>query len=548
MVSTPDLAFTSHVGRDLLSSAGAFKNEAAAVWEYVVNSLQYVDQGVAPRVQVVVMPRKRIIEIHDNGSGMDYETLESFFTMHGENIERQRGRPGRGKFGTGKSAAFGIGKQFHIETRRNGKRNVIELFREDIENSSGGNVPVRHLVKDEPTQDANGTSITISEVFLKNVRTSIIIEYIERHLSTFRDKSPVVAINDHVCEYKEPDVVEEHVFKPTSKQAETLGDVTLTVKVARAPLDETDQGVRVTAGEGNLVGIEDCGISKKDYGSYVFGDIDVPAIETWNTPIQPYSDSRDLTLNVNHPVVVVLIGFLGSSLEQVRRGLVEKHKEAQKSEQARRLNAEASKIADILNNDFRGVQDRLNTVRSAASKSGPANSMFGSSGESGEEESAWVAGIDEPGHLERSNNQPNRTGAGEGRPNPDIAISGEQDREGQDSVSKAGGSGKKRKPKGGFIVDFEPLGPDADRSLYDGTSLRIIINLDHPVVKAAHAIAGSEDPAFRRLAYEIAFSEYAMALGYEMLGQDPEQPGDDLLYEVRSTLNRVSASAAALYR
>ena len=548
MNNTTDLAFTSHVGRDLLSSAGAFKNEAAAVWEYVVNSLQYVDTGMAPRVQVNVMPRKKIIEIHDNGSGMDRETLENFFTMHGENIERQRGRPGRGKFGTGKSAAFGIGNQFRIETRNNGIRNVIELFREDIENSSGGAIPLRHLVRDEPTQEANGTSIIVSDIFLKDVRTSTIIEYVERHLSTFRDKSPVVAINDHICEYKEPEVLEEHVFKPTSEQAETLGEVTLTVKVARAPLDELDQGVRVTAGEGNLVGIENCGVSKKEYGSYIYGDIDVPAIETWDTPIQPYGDSRDLTLNASHPVVVVLLGFLGSSLEQIRRGIARKHKEAQKSEQARRLNSEASKIAEILNKDFRGIQDRLTNVRAAASKSGPATSLFGSSGESGEEESAWVAGIDEPGDVVKCDSVPNKTGGGKGRSKPEIKVAGEQNPEGQDSVSKAGGTGSKRKPKGGFVVDFESLGPDADRSLYDGTTLRIIINLDFPVVKAAYAIAGAEDPAFRRLAYEIAFSEYAMALGYEMLGQDPEQPGDDLLYEVRSTLNRVSASAAGLYR
>ena len=46
----------------------------------------------------------------------------------------------------------------------------------------------------------------------------------------------------------------------------------------------------------------------------------------------------------------------------------------------------------------------------------------------------------------------------------------------------------------------------------------------------------ASDPAFRRLSYEIAFSEYAMALGYEMAKLDPEIPADDLLYEVRSSM------------
>ena len=47
MTAQPQLKVTSHVGRDLLASAASFKNEAVVVWEYVVNSLQYVDPGVS---------------------------------------------------------------------------------------------------------------------------------------------------------------------------------------------------------------------------------------------------------------------------------------------------------------------------------------------------------------------------------------------------------------------------------------------------------------------------------------------------------------------
>ncbi len=78
--------------------------------------------------------------------------------------------------------------------------------------------------------------------------------------------------------------------------------------------------------------------------------------------------------------------------------------------------------------------------------------------------------------------------------------------------------------------------------------MSILINLDHPVLSAALVDSSVEDPGVRRLSYEIAFSEYAMALGYELLKQDPNMPADDLLYEVRSSLNRVAVSAASLYR
>ncbi len=67
------------------------------------------------------------------------------------------------------------------------------------------------------------------------------------------------------------------------------------------------------------------------------------------------------------------------------------------------------------------------------------------------------------------------------------------------------------------------------------------------MIRNALRTGGVEDLNFRRLSYEIAFTEYSIALGYEMMEQDPDVPADDLLFEVRTTLNRVSASAAALY-
>ena len=78
--------------------------------------------------------------------------------------------------------------------------------------------------------------------------------------------------------------------------------------------------------------------------------------------------------------------------------------------------------------------------------------------------------------------------------------------------------------------------------------LTILINLDHPVLAAALQHSSVQDVTFRRLAYEIAFSEYAMALGYEALKDDPDLPGAGLLYDVRATLNRVSRAAAQLYQ
>src|SRR2546429_3476326 len=79
MSGPTSIKVTSDVRRDLLASAAAFTNEAAVVWEYVANSLQYIDRGVSPRVQVVIKPRLHQIEVSDNGAGMDENDLGRFF-------------------------------------------------------------------------------------------------------------------------------------------------------------------------------------------------------------------------------------------------------------------------------------------------------------------------------------------------------------------------------------------------------------------------------------------------------------------------------------
>jgi len=525
-----------------------FKNDAAVIWEYVVNSLQYVERGTAPRVQVMVKPRLREIDVSDNGRGMSADELQHYFRMHGENLDRRRGRIGRGKFGTGKSAAFGIAKKFRVDTRKDGLRNVVELTRDTIDRSSGDEIPLSWMVRNEVTPLPSGTSVTISEIMLPRISTPAIIEYIERHLQAFRALGAEVAVNDHVCEYREPAVAESFAFRPTSQQAAVLGDVELRIKVAQAPLPETDLGVAITAGAGNLVAIERAGIERKEFGNYLFGDVDVPNLETADTALEAYDSSRSLSLNPAHPVSVALIPFIGSKLEEVRLRLVQRQREARKSEQARRLAQEADRIAEILNRDFETVRQRLSDIRAASSARGTAGSTFGSSQEAGTDPGEWVEGFQTPGDIEKTRTA-NKGNGGKNRKPPNIAAAGSPSADGRNAVDPAGGGdGDRRKPRGGLRVDYRNLGSDEPRSFYDPPSFAILINLDHPVVAAALSDGGVEEPAFRRLSYEIAFSEYAMALGYEMAQRDPDIPADDLLYEVRSSLNRVSVAAAALYR
>lgn len=544
------LKVTSHVGRDLLASAASFKNEAAVVWEYVVNSLQYVDQGVSPRVQITTLPGGGGIEIADNGSGMNTADLNTFFQMHGENRERLAGRGGRGKFGTGKSAAFGIANTLRVDTIKDRKRNVVSLTRKMIEESGGKEIPVDWEVKDEAVDEPNGTIISITDLNVDRIKQASIIEYVERHLQAFRASAPAVAIDNHVCTYREPETESTFTFAPSGSQHSMLGDVVLTIKVGRAPLPQAEQGITITAGPGNLVAIERAGIDGKEFGNYLFGDIDCRALESHSSPIEPYDPTRSLQLNPRHPVGAVLLGFIGSRLEEVRQSLVRKSKEARKTEQARRLALEADKIAEILNNDFRKISERLHEIRAASSRRGAAQAHFGSRAtDEGVDE--YVKGVQTPGIIiKKPRKEPNPNPNPNPNPEPpNVQVRGAPDPAGDNAVEPVGGSeGQRRRPQGGFRVEYKNLGNPAERSVYDRATLTILINLNHPVVAAALGDGNVEDMTFRRLSYEIAFSEYAMGLGYEISDKDPNIAADDLLYDVRSTLHRISTSAVALYR
>ena len=250
------LAVKSHVGRDLLQSASTFKTEASVVWEYVVNSLQYVEKGHSARVNVQIDARRKRISISDNGMGMSAQGLRHYFTMHGENKERKAGRPGRGKFGTGKAAAFGIARTLRIDTVQDAKRNVVQLTREEISASNGAEIPVEVVVSDEPVRVASGTTVVIERIELAQIDTPSITNCIERHLSAFRNSNPEVVVNSHLCETREIPLAFSRTFKIDQQRAGIVGEIELTICAAVGPLSEELQGVAVTAGPGNLVGIE----------------------------------------------------------------------------------------------------------------------------------------------------------------------------------------------------------------------------------------------------------------------------------------------------
>jgi len=123
-----------------------FPHEHQVVWEYVSNGLQYIDPGTQPIVNAFVDVKDKKITVRDNGRGMNKADLVRYFQMHGENLDRKSGKAGRGMFGTGKSAAFGIGDVLRLTTVCGGLRSKVQLERKDIEAAPDGkNIPVREI-------------------------------------------------------------------------------------------------------------------------------------------------------------------------------------------------------------------------------------------------------------------------------------------------------------------------------------------------------------------------------------------------------------------
>jgi len=538
------LVVKTHVARDLLQSAALFKNDRLVVWEYVSNGLQYVDIGTQPIVKVVLDSRNKRISVTDNGRGMDWRGLQNYFVMHGENIDRKTGKPGRGRFGTGKSAAFGIADMLRITTVQNGKKSSVELSRNDIEKTDSGEpIPLRTLAREQPVTEPNGTTIEIEGIHLKSLDQAGVIAYIERHLA--RWQGVTVFVNHHECEFNEPAVANEFIFSPVGDIQSKLGNVKLRVKVAKAPLDQDLRGIAIYANgvwyETTLAGSEG-----RDMSQYIFGEIDVPKLENDNSAIPPFDMSRDMHLNPSNEMVQAIYAFIGNHVDEVRRQLVAEDRKRRQTEEAKKLQKAADEIARIINEDFVTFRNKLAKVRAKAQGGSDLDKYSQSSSDIlddlvfGDEELAKVAsenGAPGPGpNPEPGSNPPNLK--------PQVV---KDDAATEKKGRAAGGEGTRPKPRGGFGVSFRNSGQESPRAQYESQARTIYINLDHPQVVVARGDAPTDDPTFRRLVNEIAFTEYAIGLAQELISRDEYIELSEPVVEIRDTINRLARKAAIQY-
>ena len=135
------------------------------------------------------------------------------------------------------------------------------------------------------------------------------------------------------------------------------------MKAATAPLEDIHRGVQITIGTDNLVAVETAGVDTKEYGKYLFGQIDCPELDNVKyDPVAAYTTDRSMKLNPAHPVVQALIPFIGASLEQVRQELVEEGRQAKADADRKRLKETTNNIEEILNADLKEFRERVEGV------------------------------------------------------------------------------------------------------------------------------------------------------------------------------------------
>lgn len=534
---TDKITVTSHVSRDLLQSAAVFNTIPKIVWEYVSNSLDAAkEEEIA---HVVVGVKSGLVTVEDNGRGMSRTELINFFQMHGENMQRRKGKRVRGRFGTGKAAAFGLANTLIIDTVQDGLRNVVKLTREDIESASDGEpIPVQDVQVDKVTYEENGTKVKVLDFNLKKrPKVEKVISHIEHHLGRYKRRSQVI-INGHDCKFEEPAYIDVIEKSPPPHLREHTGDVVLTIKISPVPLDESRNGVDILSHgiwhETTLAGIEN-----KERSQYIFGEVDVPILEDGDWPIPPFDNTRSIKLNPQNPVVAMLLGWISQELEQVRQELAQAERKRRKSERARKLAKEAEKIAEILNEDFAQQEMELEIAQRIKNRQGSkgVDEILDETGELTPGGGDIPSGKQEAGNPHGNGNRGSDRSEGE-TPGPGPSIINGNDPGAKKRTKK--GSGKNRRPV--FSIAYENVTHSEPRSRYNRNEKTIYINLDH--YQIANALQASnnniEGRQFREMCYEVASVEYALILEDEKIEKGNVLDPEDALLNVRETINRIT--------
>lgn len=547
---------TSDVARDIIQNSDYFTGVGKAVAEYVWNSLDYckprsrVDVRVKRDTGKIRVKEGRsvrysglVIEERRNGGGMSREDLRRFFTMHAETLARRQGRRVRGRFGTGKAAAFGIGRTLIIDTVKAGKRNVVRLSFEDLRSGSN-TVPVEALLTDKVTTAQDGTTVVIDRLKLKRVKMESLKSYLKRSLGRHLRSHDVYVGGEHL-DYSVPETDRSWTLVCPQIVAEKIGKCELQLKLSKSELTDEEKGIAVLS---HTYPIEILSLEKhRSWGERLFGEVDAPLLDSPDEI--PTFDNTRSRLNRDNERVVALIGWVNDSVESIVKELEKEARSRISEKDQARLRETARDIEDLLNQDFARLMEE---VRQPPLVSGAGELPLGTAAtlEGGrvyiadEKGTAYVQPDLAGGAILLDSTV---TGAGPVQKSPNEPVTVSDSSEGT-RASSAHVRSERAKPKGGFRLVYVKDGAEAARATYVPDTMEIRINLDHPELAVHRSF---EDPVFKAFSAEIAIAEYSLAMvvaRFRLGSSSAIDSVEGALGEVRKTVNRLGRMMAPLLK
>lgn len=504
---------TTHAGRSLLQEAARFSNEGKAVGEYVKNSWQYTDHD--PTVEIFINQENKSIRIIDDSNGMDLSDInERFLILHQENIERAKGKIGRGEYGTGKIAALGIGQILRVRTVRNKKINEFEIRRSDCDASiSQKEVKVHWIKSNKDISEKNGTIIDILGFRLKRqIKTNNIKDFLQSKTLTETVYDHKIKLFLMAEELKKKEIPYSEIIevKTEGEFKKIIGDAEISIKVATRKLDEDERGTKIFA-----KGIYKAFIKNPSarFNDFIFAECSCDRLIDENQDPPIFDSSRREELNEDNELARKFREFVNISIDKVRKKL-EKDSNAQRDkEKEDALKKEAEKMKEFFNSHFK--KQELDFQKRTAKARGNIDEKekdIPSLGETkiviGKDFNVNV--IEGDGNAEIYDGR----GEGEGGEEGDGGKTGGKLEKTDEKTSEFGKERKSKRKKsgGGFNIDFQKLGPDSFRAKYEDDTRTIIVNLDHPFLKKIENMAGDRTSTkYMRPAWEAALFEYAAA-------------------------------------
>jgi hypothetical protein len=228
---------------------------------------------------------------------------------------------------------------------------------------------------------------------------------------------------------------------------------------------------------------------------------------------------------------------------------VEQENARRRAEESEKLQSQADEIARLINEDFLETSKRFRRAR-AEVLAGEDMRLAQRIADLGEP--SFLPDGDEPAifgadQIIIDSNSERLIGPDPREPEVRVEPSPLEEAE-TTGHSESTKPSKKHPSGGGFKVRYRENGMEAPRAFYEAETRTIYINLDHPQVLAAKADGDTEDPTFRRLSYEIAFTEYAIGFAQEYADNKYYSDFDEPLFDIRDRIDKLARRASDVFR